>query len=134
MLKSCITSKYISNKEITTVGHHYSQRVLSVRFVLSLRYKILNVKNFVIKLRQSLWLDKMGFTKGLRQNFVLSFVLTSRPLQGRLKSFLKYSIACILHFTLCYANKKYTMGIYTSYKSNLHHLITCKYPHFTFLW
>ena len=37
----------------------------------------------------------MGFIKGLRQNFVLSFVSTLRLLQGRLKSFLKYFIACI---------------------------------------
>ena len=37
----------------------------------------------------------MGFTKGLRQKFVLDFVITLRPLQGRLKSFFKYSIACI---------------------------------------
>ena len=34
-------------------------------------------------------LDKMGLTKGLRQKFVLDFVITLRPLQGRLKSFLK---------------------------------------------
>ena len=37
----------------------------------------------------------MGFIKGIKQNFVLSFVLTLRSLQGRLKSFLKHSIACI---------------------------------------
>ena len=37
----------------------------------------------------------MGFTKGLRQKFVLDFVITLRPLHGRLKSFLKYYIACI---------------------------------------
>ena len=37
----------------------------------------------------------MGFTNGLGQKFVLDFVITLRPLQGRLKSFLKYSITCI---------------------------------------
>ena len=37
----------------------------------------------------------MGFIKRLRENFVLSFVLTLRPLHGSLKPFLKYSIACI---------------------------------------
>ena len=58
-----------------------------LKICLKSKIKVLNVKNFVMKLRQSLCLDKMGFAKGLRQNFVFSFVLILRPLHGRLKSF-----------------------------------------------
>ena len=60
---------------------------LKSKICLKSKIKVLIVKNFVIKLRQNLCLDKMGFTKGLRQNFVLSFVLTLRPLQGRPRLF-----------------------------------------------
>ena len=75
---------------------------LKSKICLKSKIKVLTVKNFVIKLRQNSCLDKMGFIKGLRQNFVSSFVLTLRPLQGRFKSFLKYSIACfyILPFVM----------------------------------
>ena len=68
---------------------------LKSKICLKSKIKVLNFKNFVKKLRQNLCLDKMRFTKGLRQSFVLIFVLALRAVQGRLKSFLKYSIACI---------------------------------------
>ena len=63
------------------------------------------MKNFVIKLRQNLCLDKMGFIKGIRHNFVLSFVLTLRLLQVKLESLLKYSIACIYLLTFVMPTK-----------------------------
>ena len=53
------------------------------------------MQEFCHKVKTFFCLDNMGFTKGLRQKFDLDFVITLRPLQGRLKSFLKYSIACI---------------------------------------
>ena len=114
---------------------------LKSKICLKSKIKVLNVKNFVIKWRQSLCLDKMGFIKGLRQNVVLISVLTFWPLQGRLKSFSKYSIACI--YILPFAMPpKYTMGIYTSYKiifyvdcnRNLHCSISYKFPRFISLW
>ena len=87
----------------------------------------------------------MGFTKGLRQKYVLDFVITLRPLQGRLKSFLKYSIACIYILPFVFITKlvmKTTYMLWGSilpieviavdYNRNLHHLITYKFPHFTF--
>ena len=82
----------------------------------------------------------MGFTKGLRQKFVLDFVITLRPLQGRLTSFLKYSIACI--YILSFVMTTYILWgsilpvevISLDCNRNLHHLITYKFPHFTFLW
>ena len=60
---------------------------LKCKICLKYKIKVLNVNTFVIKLRQNLCLDKMEFTKGLRQNFVLRFVLTLRPVKGRLMSF-----------------------------------------------
>ena len=39
---------------------------LKSRICLKSKIKVLNVKNFVIKLRHNLCLDKMGFMKGLR--------------------------------------------------------------------
>ena len=83
----------------------------------------------------------MGFTKGLRQKFVLDFVIALRPLQGRLKSFLKYSIACIyiLPFVMPTENILWrsilaVKVISVDCNKNLHYLITYKFPHFTFLW
>ena len=92
------------------------------------------LKNLIVKLRQNLYLDKIGFIKSLRQNFVLRFVLTLRPLHGRLKSFLKYSIASIYILAFVILTKN-TMGIYASYKSNfcsflwnLHHSVSYRFP------
>ena len=83
----------------------------------------------------------MGFTKGLGQNFVLDFVITLRPLQGRLKSFLKYSIACICILSFVMPTNNILWGsilpikvISVDCNRNLHHLITYKFPHFSFLW
>ena len=83
----------------------------------------------------------MGFTKGLRQKFVLDFVITLRPLQGRLKTILKYSIACIYILPFVMPTKYILWGSILPIKvfsvdcnKNLHHLITSKFPHFTFLW
>ena len=83
----------------------------------------------------------MGFTKGLRQKIVLEFVITLRPLQGRLKSFLKYSIASIYILPFVMKTTYVLWGsilpieiIFVDCKRNLHHLITYKFPHFTFLW
>ena len=99
------------------------------------------MQEFCHKVKTFFCLDKMGFTKGLRQKFVLDFVITLRPLQGRLKSFLKYSIACI--YTLPFVMKTtYILWgsilpvevISVDCNTNLHHLITYKFPHFTFLW
>ena len=81
----------------------------------------------------------MGFTKGLRQKFVLDFVITLRPLQGRLKSFLKYSIACIYILPFVMPTKNELWGSILTIKvisvdsnRDLHNLITYKFPHFTF--
>ena len=83
----------------------------------------------------------MGFTKGIRHKFVLDFVITLSPLQGRLKSFLKYSIACIYILPFDMPTKYILWGsmlpikvISVDYNRNLRHLITYKFPHFTFLW
>ena len=83
----------------------------------------------------------MGFTKGLKQKFVLDFVITLRPLQGRLKSFLKYPITCIYILPFVMKTTYILWGcilpikvIYVDCNGNLHHLITYKFPHFTFLW
>ena len=83
----------------------------------------------------------MGFTKGLRQKFVLDFVITLRPLQGRLKSFLKYSIAYISILSFDIKTTYILWGsilaievISVDCSRNLHHLITYKFSHFTFLW
>ena len=83
----------------------------------------------------------MGFTKGLRQKFVLDFGITLIPLQGRLKSFLKYSIACIYILPFVMLTRNILWGLILPIKvismdcnRNLHHLITYKFPHFTFLW
>ena len=72
----------------------------------------------------------MGFTKGLKK-FVLDFVITLRPLQGRLKSFLKYSIAYIYILPFVMPTKNILYGSILSIKvisvdcnRNLHHLIT----------
>ena len=82
-----------------------------------------------------------GFTIGLRQKFVLDFAITLRPLQGRLKSFLKYSIASIyvLPFVvkttyILWGSILPTKEISVDCNRNLHDLITYKFPHFTFLW
>ena len=98
--------------------------------------KVLAVQKFYHKVKTFL-----GFTKGLRQKFVVDFVITLRPLQGRLKSFLKYSIACIyiLPFVMktTYILRRSILPIQVisvDYNRNLHHLITYKFPHFTFLW
>ena len=56
--------------------------------------------------------------KGLRQNFVLSFVSTLRPLLGRLKSLQNILLHVFTFYPLLF-HQKYTMGIYTSYKINL---------------
>ena len=73
----------------------------------------------------------MGFTKGRRQKSVLDFVITLRPLQGRLKSFLKYSIACIYILPLVMKITYIPWGsilpikvISVDCNRNLHHLIT----------
>ena len=78
----------------------------------------------------------MGFTKGLRQKFVVDFVITLRPLQGRLKSFLKYSIACIYVLPFVMPTKNILWGYILPIKvisvdcnRNLHYLITSKFPH-----
>ena len=83
----------------------------------------------------------MGFTKGLRRKFVLDFVITLRPLHNRFKSFLKYSIACIyiLPFVMPTKNMLWESilpikVISVDCNRNLHHLITYKFQHFTFLW
>ena len=85
----------------------------------------------------------MGFTKGLRQKFVLDIVITLRPLQGRLKTILKYSIAYTSIYILPFVmpTKNILWGsilpikvISVDCKKHLHHLITYKFPHFTFLW
>ena len=83
----------------------------------------------------------MGFTEGLRQKFVLDFVITLKPLQGRLKSFLKYSIACIYILPFVMPTRYILWGFILLIKvisvhcnRNLDHLITYKFPHFTFLW
>ena len=102
--------------------------------------KVLTVQEFCHKVKTSFCLDKMGFTKGLGQKFVLDFVIILRPLQGGLKSFLKYSFVCnyILHFVI---PPKYILWgsilpkvISVDCNRNLNHLITCKFKHFTFLW
>ena len=83
----------------------------------------------------------MGFTKGLRQKFILDFVITLRPLQGRLKTILKYSIACIYILPFVMPTKYILWGsilpikvISVDCNRNLHPLITSKFLHFTFLW
>ena len=83
----------------------------------------------------------MGFTKDLRQKFVLDFVVTLRPLRGRLKSFLKYSIACIYILPFVMKTTYMLWGsmlpievISMDCNRNLQNLITYKFPHFTFLW
>ena len=108
---------------------------------LKSKIKVLNVKILFMKLRQNLCSDKMGFIKGLRQNFVLSFVLTWRPLQGRLKSFLKYSIGCIYMLPVVMPTKNILWGsvllikvISVDCNRNLHGSISYKFPHFTSLW
>ena len=57
-----------------------SIKVFSLTFGLSKKIKILNVEIRVIKSKHILCLDKSGYTKGLRQNFVLDFVITLRML------------------------------------------------------
>ena len=57
-----------------------SIKVFSLTFGLSKKIKILNVEIRVIKSKQILCSDKTGYTKGLRQNFVLDFVITLRML------------------------------------------------------
>ena len=74
-------------------GPGFTKR-LRQKIVITLKRKVLTVQGFFMKLSLFCF-DKMGFTKGLRQKFVLDFVITLRPLQGRLKLFFKYSIACI---------------------------------------
>ena len=103
--------------------------------------KVLTVQEFCHKVKTFFCLDKMGFTKGLRQTFVLDFVITLRPLQGRLKSYLKYSIACIYILPFVMKTTYILWGsilpvevISVACNRNLHHLITYKFPHFTFLW
>ena len=83
----------------------------------------------------------MRVTKGLRQKVVLDFVITLRPLQDRLKSFFKYSIACIYILPFVMPTKYILLGsilpiniISGDCNRNLHHLITYKFQHFTFLW
>ena len=99
------------------------------------------MQEFCHKVKTFFCLDKMGFTKSLRQKFVLDFVITLRQLQGRLKSFLKYSIACIYILPFAMPTKNMLWGsilpikvISVDCNRNLHHLITYKFPHFTFLW
>ena len=79
----------------------------------------------------------MGFTK----IFVLDFVITLRPPQGRPKTILKYSIACIYTLPFVMPTKYILLGsillkkvISVDCNKNLHHLITYKFRHFTFLW
>ena len=98
---------------------------------LKSKIKVLNVKNFVKKLRQNICLDKMGCIKGLRHNFVLSFVLTLRPLQCRLKSFFIYSIAYIYILNFVMLAKNILRGsilpikvIFMNCNRNLQHSIT----------
>ena len=88
------------------------------------------MQEFYHKVKTFFCLDKMGFTKGLRQKFVLDFVITLRPLQGRLRSFLKYSIACtyILPFVMKTAYILWgsilpVEVISVDCNRNLHHLI-----------
>ena len=76
----------------------------------------------------------MGFTKGLGQKFVLDFVITLRPLQGRIKSFLKYSIACIYILPFVMKTTYILWGsilpievISVVCNRNLHHSITYKF-------
>ena len=116
---------------------------LKSKICLKSKIKVLNVKKFVVKLRQNLCLDKMGFTKGLRKKFVLSFILTLRLLQGRLKSFLKYFIACLYILPFVMPTKIHCIlwgsifpikMISVDYNRNLHGSISNKFPHFTSLW
>ena len=62
-----------------------SQKVLSKKNCHNFKRKVLTVQEFSHKVKTFFCLDKMGFIKGLRQKFVLDFVITLRPLQGRLK-------------------------------------------------
>ena len=103
---------------------------------LKSKIKVLDIKNFVIKLRQKLCLDKTEFIKVLRQNFVLSFVLILRPLLGNLKSFLKYSIACIYILPFVMPAQNILWGsilpikvIYVHCNRNLHHSVSYKFTH-----
>ena len=68
------------------------------KFWLKSKIKILNVEIFVIKLRQILYLDKIGFTKGLRQNL--------RLLHNSLKVMEKVlnmaTMSCFSHFKTSY--------------------------------
>ena len=57
---------------ITTFTVRYTSGAGFIKGLKS-KIKVLNVKNFVIKLRQNLCVDKMGFIKCLGQNFVLSY-------------------------------------------------------------
>ena len=50
---------------------------LTSKICLKSKMKVLNVKNFVIKLRQNLCLDKMGFTKVYFIKFCLNFKTTA---------------------------------------------------------
>ena len=79
----------------------------------------------------------MGFTKGLRQKFVLDFVQTLRLLQGSLKSFLKYSIASIYILPFVMKTKNILWGsmlptkvISVDCNRNSHNLITYKFPYY----
>ena len=99
------------------------------------------MQEFCHKVKTFFCLDKMGFTKGLRQKFVLDFVIALRPLQGSLKSFLKYSIAYISILPFIMPTKNILWGsilpikvISVDCNRNLRDLITYKFLHFTFLW
>ena len=81
------------------------------------------MQEFCHKVTTFFCLDKMGFTKGLRQKF------------------LKYSIACIYILPFGMKTTYMVWGsilpievISVDCNGNLHHLITYKFPHFTFLW
>ena len=113
-----------------------SQKVLS-KNCHSFKRKVSTVQEFCHKVKTFFCLDKMGFTKGLRQKFVLYFVITLRPLPGRLKSFLKYSITYIYILPFVMLTKNILRGsilpikvISVDCNRNLQHLITYKFPHF----
>ena len=99
------------------------------------------MQEFCHKVKTFFCLDKMGFKKVLRQKIILDFVITLRPLHGRPKSFLKYSIACIYILPFVMKTTYILWGsilpvevISVDYNRNLHNLITYTFPHFTFLW
>ena len=59
-------------------------------------------------------LRQNGIHETSKTKFCLKFCLKFKTTAGQTLVILKIFYCMYLHFTLCYANKKYTMGIYTS--------------------